>query len=102
MESSFNLTKLELDAVLQLIQLSGSNDGDLRFLWVDMAVGKDRGGATSASTVSSSSSINQEQIMLDDDEPLPRINHKFGSLVDIYDKTHAPLIKNRSKKRARF
>lgn len=117
MESSSccGLTQLELDAVLQLIQLSSASDDDLRFFWVDLAKDRRRGkggGAAAAaeessissmSSSSSSSIINHEEILLDgedDDEPLPRINHKFGSLIDIYAKTtHAPFIK---KKRARF
>lgn len=116
MESSSccGLTQLELDAVLQLIQLSSASDDDLRFFWVDLAKDRRRGkggGAaaeessiSSMSSSSSSSIINHEEILLDDDddddEPLPRINHKFGSLIDIYAKTtHAPFIK---QKRARF
>ncbi|KAG6422014.1 hypothetical protein SASPL_118575 [Salvia splendens] len=106
MESYCSLTKLEIDAVLQLIHLSGGSDDDLRVFWPDSAV--DRYSVADASSVSSGSSsfVNQE-ILVFDDEPLPRIDHRFGSLVDIYGKTTAaPLnsINNRSKskKRARF
>lgn len=89
-----------MDAVSQLIQLSGGSDDDLRVLWVDFAV-DGRISAADASSISSSSSMNQEKML--DDEPLPRSNHRFGSLVDIYGKTASPnLIRNRSKKRARF
>lgn len=106
MESSCSLTKPEMDAVLQLIQLSGSSHDDLRLLWVDFAVERDRDGrggggggvsaaAAEASSISSSSSVNQENVLDDEEEVLPRTNHKFGSLIEIYSK-------NRAKKKARF
>ncbi|KAG6425082.1 hypothetical protein SASPL_115506 [Salvia splendens] len=111
MESYCSLTKLEIDAVLQLIHLSGGSDDDLRISWPDSAVDRYSDGQISAADASSMSSgsnsfINQIKLVFDD-EPLPRINHRFGSLVDIYGKTSAaPLnsINNRSKskKRARF
>ncbi|KAL1564678.1 hypothetical protein AAHA92_06989 [Salvia divinorum] len=107
MESYCSLTKLEIDAVLQLIHLSGGSDDDLRVFWPDFAIDRCSDGQISAADASSMSSggsfINQEKFVLDD-EPLPRMNHRFGSLVDIYGKTTEPLnsISNRSKKRARF
>lgn len=97
-----------MDAVLQLIQLSGSSHDDLRVLWVDFAVERDRHGrggggggvsaaaaAAEAASISSSSSINQEKVLDDEEEILPRTNHRFGSLIEIYSK-------NRAKKKARF
>lgn len=103
MESYCSLTKPEIDAVLQLIQLSGGSDDDLGVFWPDSAV--DRYSASSVSS-GSSSFVNQEKLEFDD-EPLPRIDHRFGSLVDIYGKTAAAPLnsinhRSKSKKRARF
>ncbi|KAL2254377.1 UNVERIFIED_CONTAM: hypothetical protein Sindi_0232400 [Sesamum indicum] len=99
MESS--LTDLEIDAVLQLIQLSGASPADFRVFWVNFQPERDEeeeeeGG--SAGEVLSSSSIGEEKCS--DEEALPRRKTKYGSLLDIYTKTR-PLINNRPKKRAR-
>ncbi|KAI3445677.1 hypothetical protein Pfo_002342 [Paulownia fortunei] len=103
MESS--LTKLEIDAVLQLIQLSGSSADDFRVFWVNFPAEKDEENKQeeeyeegSVGKALSSTLIDPEKCL---DEVLPRRKTKFGSLVDIYRKTES-LIENRAKKRARF
>ncbi|KAL0384529.1 UNVERIFIED_CONTAM: hypothetical protein Sradi_2847200 [Sesamum radiatum] len=97
MESS--LTDLEIDAVMQLIQLSGASPTDFRVFWVNFSAERDEEEEGSAGEALSSSSIGEEKCS--DEEALPRRKTKYGSLLDIYTKTR-PLINNRPKKRARF
>lgn len=100
-----HLTKLEMDAVFQLIQLSGSSDDDSGVVWMNFPVKKDEDDdeeeeEESRSAGESLSSINYLE-KCSDDEPLPRRKPKFGSLLHIYKLTQ-PLIKHRPKKRPRF
>ncbi|PIN00222.1 hypothetical protein CDL12_27275 [Handroanthus impetiginosus] len=104
MESS--LTKLEMDAVFQLIQLSGTSEDDLPLFWVNFPA--EREGKTneeeeeggSASEAQSSSLINEEKKW--SEEALPRRKIKYGSLVEIYKKTQPLISNNRPSKRPRF
>ncbi|PIN13515.1 hypothetical protein CDL12_13853 [Handroanthus impetiginosus] len=98
-----DLTKLEMDAVFQLIQLSGAPADDLQFVWVNFPSkkgekNKEEEGISAAESLSSS--------LIDplncSDEALPRRNPKYGSLVEIYRKTQPLINNNRSNKRARF
>lgn len=91
------LTKLEMDAVFQLIQLSGTSDDDFGVFWVNFPAEKDERKKDGEEEALSSSLINPENC-LDDDEPLPRRKPKFGSLLDIYRKTDPLIIKNHAKK----
>ncbi|PIN13519.1 hypothetical protein CDL12_13857 [Handroanthus impetiginosus] len=101
-----NLTKLEMDAVFQLIQLSGISDDDSQLFWVNFPAEKE--GKTneeeedggSASEALSSSLINEEKKW--SEEALPRRKIKYGSLVEIYEKTQPLINSNRPKKRPRF
>lgn len=117
MESS--LTKLELDAVLQLIQLSATSSsvsgGNIRVVCVNIPTGKDEATESSnckgeeegsvGEALSSTVIFNSENCEGDEeeeDEPLPRRKPRFGSLIDVYRRTPTPPINNRTKKRARF
>lgn len=107
MESS--LTQQEMDAVLQLIQLSGGGGGgdsaaDFRVFWVDFPAEKE-GKVMEESreesvgeTTSSSGVINPEKFL---EEALPRRRKRVLALADIYRKT-APLIENRTLKRSKI
>ncbi|KAL0335173.1 UNVERIFIED_CONTAM: hypothetical protein Sradi_4729200 [Sesamum radiatum] len=96
MESS--LTDQEIDAVLQLIQLSGASPADFRVFWVNFPAERDEEEGSAGESLSSSS-IGEEKCS--DEEALPRRKTKYGSLLHIYTKTR-PLINNPPKKRARF
>ncbi|PIM98290.1 hypothetical protein CDL12_29233 [Handroanthus impetiginosus] len=98
-----NLTKPEMDAVFQLIQLSGAPADDLQFVWVNFQAekeekNKEEEGISAAESLSSSL-IDPEKCL---EEALPRRNPKYGSLVEIYRKTQPLISNNRSKKKARF
>lgn len=113
MESS--LTKSEMDAVLQLIQLSGNTAHNFQVFWVNFnpqrkgQIGdeiitveddeeKDENREESVGETSSySSAINNTQekaVLSEDDEALPRRRKKSRSIADIYTETR-PSIKNR-------
>ncbi|KAG8368730.1 hypothetical protein BUALT_Bualt15G0076400 [Buddleja alternifolia] len=100
MESS--LTKLEIDAVLQLIQLSGGSVDDFEVFWVNFEAKKNEEESVgeSSSALLSWSLINNPEKSCLDDEALPRRKPKFGSLIDIYRKT-PPFINNRAQKKVR-
>lgn len=89
-----------MDAVLQLIQLSGSSDDDSAIVSMNFPAKIDEdveeGSRSAGEALSSNFSEN-----CSDNEPLPRRKPKFGSLSHIY-KTTQPLMKNRSRKRPRF
>ncbi|PIM98027.1 hypothetical protein CDL12_29495 [Handroanthus impetiginosus] len=95
-----DLTKLEMDAVFQLIQLSGAPADDLQFVWVNFPAKKEEKNkeeeGISAGESLSSSLIDPENCL---EEVLPRRNPKYGSLVEIYRKTQDLINNNRSKKR---
>ena len=100
MEES-SLTQLEMDAVLQLIQLSSGDSesaADFHLLWLDFPkeikqrsaeeeIGEESVGettATATTTDSSSSVINPEKLL---EEALPRRRKRVLPLADIYRKT---------------
>ncbi|KAL7082419.1 hypothetical protein ACP275_14G097500 [Erythranthe tilingii] len=101
------LTQSEMDAVLQLIQLSGNSGGDDDFhvFWVNIPAAGGGGGKREIKleeeeeereeSVGETSWSNQEKLSEDDDddEALPRRRTKIRSIVDIYRKTR-PFIKN--------
>ncbi|PIN13520.1 hypothetical protein CDL12_13858 [Handroanthus impetiginosus] len=102
-----NLTELEMDAVFQLIQLSGSPVDDLQLFWVNFPGTKEEKKkeeeeeeeGRSAGEALSSSLIDEENCF---EEALPRRITRYGSLVEIYRKTQ-PLINNKHhKKKPRF
>ncbi|PIN13516.1 hypothetical protein CDL12_13854 [Handroanthus impetiginosus] len=98
-----NLTKLEMDAVFQLIQLSSTPADDLQFVWVNFPSKKEEKNkeeeGTSAGESSSSNLIDPEECS---EEVLPRRNPKYGSLAETYRKTQPLIDNNPYKKRARF
>ncbi|KAG8368727.1 hypothetical protein BUALT_Bualt15G0076000 [Buddleja alternifolia] len=99
------LTKLEIDAVLQLIQLSGKLTDDFEVFWVNFEAKKEEEEESSvvgesSSAILSWSLINNPEKSCLDDEALPRRKPKFGSLIDIYRKT-SPFMNNRPQKRVR-
>ncbi|KAL7125094.1 hypothetical protein ABFS83_14G092500 [Erythranthe nasuta] len=102
------LTQSEMDAVLQLIQLSGNSGGDHDFhvFWVNIPAAGGGGKREiklleeeeREESVGETSWSNQEKLSEDDDddddeEALPRRRRKIRSIVDIYRKT-PPFIKN--------
>lgn len=108
MESS--LTKMELDAILQLIQLSSASSssdvvranfpagkceesGDYR----GEAAGSVGESFTSTAIVNPASCEEEER---EEEEPLPRRKPRFGSLRDVCRRSR-PLINRRAKKIAR-
>ncbi|GFP87101.1 hypothetical protein PHJA_000853900 [Phtheirospermum japonicum] len=96
MEST--LTQLEMDAVFQLIQLSGNSSCDFQVFWVKIN-GEKENREESVGETSSSSLIVQEKAL--SEEALPRRRKKWRQIVDIYAKSQ-PLIKstiNRGQKR---
>ncbi|KAG6417392.1 hypothetical protein SASPL_119548 [Salvia splendens] len=111
MEES-SLTQLEMDAVLQLIQLSSGDSesaADFHLLWLDFPkeikqrvaeeeIGEESVGETTTTTDSSSSVINPEKLL---EEALPRRRKRVLPLADIYRKT-APIISNSALKRQRL
>ncbi|KAL8536076.1 hypothetical protein ACS0TY_011637 [Phlomoides rotata] len=98
-----HLTKLEMDAVFQLIQLSGTSDEDSGVVWKNFPVTKDEEKNDAEEEEESRSAVESlsSNYLENCSEPLPRRNPKFGSLLHIYKITQ-PLIKNRSRKRPRF
>ncbi|KAL3635286.1 hypothetical protein CASFOL_019833 [Castilleja foliolosa] len=87
MEST--LTQLEMDAVLQLIHLSGNTSFDFRVFWVKIHGEKEElienreeeiVGQTTSSSV-----VVQEKALLE--EALPRRRKKWRQIVDIYAKS---------------
>ncbi|KAI3448297.1 hypothetical protein Pfo_004962, partial [Paulownia fortunei] len=110
MESS--LTQLEMDAVLQLIHLSGNSAHDFQVFWVNFPGEKDEvreeirqeeeeeeNREESVGETSLSSVINPEK--LSEEEALPRRRKKLRPIADIYRKTQ-PLIKNLGHKRPKI
>ncbi|KAL6494549.1 hypothetical protein OROGR_031349 [Orobanche gracilis] len=96
MELESSLTEMEMEAVLQLIQLSGGfADDDIRVFWVNFPAEKEI-EEKSGCEASSSSSIDRRSCT--SGEALPRRKKRFASLVDIYRKTR-PLVE---KYTARF
>ncbi|KAL8540660.1 hypothetical protein ACS0TY_002052 [Phlomoides rotata] len=100
MESS--LTESEMDAILQLIQLSGSSADDFHLLWVNFPAKKEEikqveeeNREESVGETSSSAVINPEKSA---EEALPRRRRKFLPISDIYRKSQ-PSINNRTQKR---
>lgn len=99
MESS--LTPLEMDAVLQLIQLSGGDSAaDFQIYWLKFAAEKEEikqqvegeeNREESVGETSSSSVINPEKLL---EEALPRRRKRVLPIADIYRRTK-PLINNR-------
>ncbi|KAL8027442.1 hypothetical protein ABFX02_14G095300 [Erythranthe guttata] len=104
------LTQSEMDAVLQLIQLSGNSGGDsggdhdFHVFWMNIPAAGGGGGKRDIKleeeeereeSVGETSWSNQEKLSEDDDddEALPRRRRKIRSIVDIYRKTR-PFIKN--------
>ncbi|KAL1557793.1 hypothetical protein AAHA92_08334 [Salvia divinorum] len=116
MEEESSLTQQEMDAVVQLIQLSsGDSAADFHLLWLDLpkeikqraaeenreeSVGETTTATatTAATTTSSSSVINPEKLLLE--EALPRRRKRVLPLADIYRKT-ARLISSRALKRCK-
>ncbi|PIN05163.1 hypothetical protein CDL12_22296 [Handroanthus impetiginosus] len=101
MESS--LTKLEIDAVLQLIQLSGNSADDFHVFWVDVCGEKDE---EKEEIVEEDEDENKEESVgeswnnldkLAAEEALPRRRKKLRPIVDIYRETQ-PLIGNKRPK----
>ncbi|KAL6517678.1 hypothetical protein OROMI_033379 [Orobanche minor] len=91
MELESSLTEMEMEAVLQLIQLSGGcADDDIRVFWVNFPAEKEM-EEKSGCEASSSSSIDRRSC-----ESLPRRKKRFASLVDIYRKTR-PLIEKTAR-----
>lgn len=88
------LTELEMDAVLQLIQLSGNSADDFQLFWVNFpAKTEDQNKEESVGETSSSAVINPAEEAF-----LPRRRKKFLPISDIYRKSQ-PLINNRTHKR---
>ncbi|KZV22735.1 hypothetical protein F511_05367 [Dorcoceras hygrometricum] len=77
-----SLTKPEMEAVLQLMNLRTNSSDDFRVFWVDY-LGENHEEETGF------------------DEALPRRKTRFRSIADIYKRTR-PLIENRAPKRARI
>lgn len=102
MESS--LTQVEMDAVMQLIQLSsGDSKADFHLFWLDFPAAettkqKQLEREESVGETSSSSVVNPEKSL---EEALPRRRKRVLPLADIYRKT-APLINNRTLKRSKI
>lgn len=95
MESS--LTEQEMEAVVQLIQLSGDFRDDFHVFWVNFQRQKEEDESVGET---SSSLIDAENCL--DTEVLPRMKIRVGSIADIYGKTGQPLmIKNGGRKRGR-
>ncbi|KAL8521028.1 hypothetical protein ACS0TY_011535 [Phlomoides rotata] len=96
------ITKLEMDAVFQLIQLSGTSDDDSGVVSMNFPVTKDEEKNDEEDSRSEGESLSSNCLeTCSEDEALPRRKPKFGSLLHIYKITQ-PLIKNRSRKRPRF
>ncbi|KAL7119469.1 hypothetical protein ACP275_02G065400 [Erythranthe tilingii] len=110
MEEESTLTKHEMDAVWQLIQLRRSSADDSPAVRPNFAAEKEnnirdgcRGGEGSAAAAEASppsAVIIDEEKFSDDEEyeALPRRKRKYGSLVEIYKRTR-PF---NNKKRPRF
>ncbi|KAL1544399.1 hypothetical protein AAHA92_21256 [Salvia divinorum] len=95
------LTQLEMDAVVQLLQLSsGDSAADCHLLWVEIKrqVEREENREESVGEASSSSAINPEKLL---EEALPRRKKRVLPIADIYRKT-APLINNRTLKRSKI
>ncbi|KAG6433029.1 hypothetical protein SASPL_104634 [Salvia splendens] len=87
------LTRLEMDAVAQLIQLSsGDSAPDFHVLWLELEIKENR-EAESVGVV-----INPEKFL---EEALPRRRKRLLPIADIYRNTK-PLITNRTLKTSKF
>ncbi|KAL7157237.1 hypothetical protein ABFS83_02G064300 [Erythranthe nasuta] len=110
MEEEYTLTKQEMNAVWQLIQLRRSSADDSPAVRPNFAAQKENNirdgegsaAAAEASPAPSALIIIDEEKLSGDEEALPRRKRKYGSLVEIYKRTRPNLNNNKKKKKPRF
>ncbi|KAL9174633.1 hypothetical protein ABFS82_02G064200 [Erythranthe guttata] len=104
MEEESTLTKHEMDAVWQLIQLRRSSADDSPAVRPNFAAEKEnniRAAAAAEASPASALIIDEEKFSDEEFEALPRRKRKYGSLVEIYKRTR-PNLNNNNKKKPRF
>ncbi|KAL8061068.1 hypothetical protein ABFX02_02G064400 [Erythranthe guttata] len=101
MEEESTLTKHEMDAVWQLIQLRRSSADDSPAVRPNFAAEKENNIRDDGSAAAAALIIDEEKFSDEEFEALPRRKRKYGSLVEIYKRTR-PNLNNNNKKKPRF